>query len=419
MKKNIKRELNNKQVEQLEIDNNKNKISKTSFNMLEVIVIMIITIIITTTIVIKVSYSINNTKDKIVTDAELLEFKDTYNTIVKEYYDDIDKKELIASAIEGMVDYLDDPYSVYMSEDETESYTEELKGEYVGIGTEVSLQSDDSVIIRTVFENSPAKKAGIKVNDIITKVSGESVKGKNITDISNMIKGKSGTKVDLTIIREKKEMVITVERGTVDLPSVSSKVIESNGQKIGYINIDVFASNSYEQFVQHEKELEEKKVKALIVDLRWNTGGYLTTAHSIAELFLDKDDIIYQLDTKGNIKKVKSTEDKKIKLKVAVLVNKSTASASEILTAALKENVGADIIGVKTYGKGKVQKTRMLSTGAMVKYTIQNWLTPTGEQIDGKGITPTLEVELSDKYYKNATEENDNQLKKAIEILCK
>ena len=134
---------------------------------------------------------------------------------------------------------------------------------------------------------------------------------------------------------------------------------------------------------------------------------------------MDKDDIIYQLDTKGNIKKVKSTEDKKIKLKVAVLVNKSTASASEILTAALKENVWSDIIGVKTYGKGKVQKTRMLSTGAMVKYTIQNWLTPTGEQIDGKGITPTLEVELSDKYYKNATEENDNQLKKAIEILCK
>lgn len=411
MKKDIERVKDNN-IEQ-------NMVAKNKFNILEVIVIMIITIICTATIVIKVSYSINNTKEKIVADAELLEFKDTYNTIVKEYYDDIDKNELISSAIEGMVDYLDDPYSVYMNEEESLIYNEELEGEYVGIGTEVSLQKDGKVVVKTVFEDSPAEKSGIKINDVITKVSGEKVDGKTITEISKLIKGKEGTEVELTIARGKESLTIKVKRGKVALTSVSSKIFESNNKKIGYIDIDVFASNTYEQFLKVAEELETKGIESLIIDLRWNTGGYLSSAHSIAELFLKKNDIIYQLDTKGKVEKVKAKSEPKIKLKTTVLVNGATASASEILTAALKENVKADIVGEKTYGKGKVQKTRTLSTGAMVKYTTQNWLTPNGEEIDGKGIEPTTKLEMSDKYYEKATEQNDNQLKKAIEKLSK
>ena len=167
------------------------------------------------------------------------------------------------------------------------------------------------------------------------------------------------------------------------------------------------------------EKLENKKVDSLILDLRGNTGGYLTSVTSIAEMFVKKGDIIYQLDTKGKIDKIKSKKDPSIKLKVAVLVNKSTASASEILTAALKENINAEVIGVTTYGKGKVQKTRTLSTGAMIKYTTQNWLTTKGEEIDGKGIAPTVELELDPKYYTNRKEANDNQLQKAIEMMSK
>ena len=411
MKKNVEREKNGG-IEQ-------NSIAKNKFNTLEVIIIMIITIICTTTIVIKVSYSINNTKEKIVADAELLEFKDTYNSIIKEYYDDVDKNELISSAIEGMLDFLDDPYSMYLNQEETSVYTEELEGEYVGIGTEVSLRTDGKVVVKTVFENSPAEKYGIKIDDVIIKVSGVSLEGKTITEVSKMIKGKEGTEVELTINRGKEKLNIKVKRGKVELTSVESKIFRSNDKLIGYINVDVFASNAYNQFAKLEKELENQGIESLIIDLRWNTGGYLSSAHSIAELFLKKGDIMYQLDTKGKIEKVKSESEQKIKCKTVVLVNEATASASEILTGALKENINAEIIGVKTYGKGKVQKTRMLSTGAMVKYTTQNWLTPTGEQIDGKGIEPTIKVELSDKYYEKAIEENDNQLKKAIEVLSR
>ena len=168
-----------------------------------------------------------------------------------------------------------------------------------------------------------------------------------------------------------------------------------------------------------EKELEESGIDSLILDLRGNSGGYLTTVKSIAELFLNKNDIIYQLDTKGKIEKVINKKAPTIKLKTAVLVNKASASASEILTAALKENLSSPVIGVTTYGKGKVQKTRTLSSGAMIKYTIQNWLTPEGNEIEGKGVAPTDEVELDEKHYVNPTDENDNQLQKALEIMSR
>ena len=241
----------------------------------------------------------------------------------------------------------------------------------------------------------------------------------NLNEVSDLIKGKSGTKVELTILREGKEETIEVTRGKVDIESVTSKIISKGDKKIGVINISVFANNTYDQFVKVEKELEESGIDSLILDLRGNSGGYLTTVKSIAELFLNKNDIIYQLDTKGKIEKVINKKAPTIKLKTAVLVNKASASASEILTAALKENLSSPVIGVTTYGKGKVQKTRTLSSGAMIKYTIQNWLTPEGNEIEGKGVAPTDEVELDEKYYVNPTDENDNQLQKALEIMSR
>lgn len=401
--------------------NSKKKVEKqrAKFNLLEVIIIMIITAVCAITITIKVSYAINKTPKKIMTEAELVELVETYESIVDDYYEDVDKNELIDAAISGMIEYLDDPYSTYLDEYKSASFNEELEGEYVGMGGEITFSKEGKIYITKIFENSPAASAGLKVKDVITKIDGKSVEGMNLNEVSDLIKGKSGTKVELTILREGKEETIEVTRGKVDIESVTSKIISKGDKKIGVINISVFANNTYDQFVKAEKELEESGIDSLILDLRGNSGGYLTTVKSIAELFLNKNDIIYQLDTKGKIEKVINKKDPTIKLKTAVLVNKASASASEILTAALKENLSSPVIGVTTYGKGKVQKTRTLSSGAMIKYTIQNWLTPEGNEIEGKGVAPTDEVELDEKYYVNPTDENDNQLQKALEIMSR
>lgn len=392
---------------------------RAKFNLLEVIIIMIITAVCAITITIKVSYVINKTPKKIMTEAELVELVETYESIVDDYYEEVDKNELIDAAISGMIEYLDDPYSTYLDEYKSASFNEELEGEYVGMGGEITFSKEGKIYITKIFENSPAASAGLKVKDIITKIDDKSVEGMNLNEVSDLIKGKSGTKVELTILREGKEETIEVTRGKVDIESVTSKIISKGDKKIGVINISVFANNTYDQFVKVEKELEESGIDSLILDLRGNSGGYLTTVKSIAELFLNKNDIIYQLDTKGKIEKVINKKVPTIKLKTAVLVNKASASASEILTAALKENLSSPVIGVTTYGKGKVQKTRTLSSGAMIKYTIQNWLTPEGNEIEGKGVAPTDEVELDEKYYVNPTDENDNQLQKALEIMSR
>lgn len=401
--------------------NSKKKVEKqrAKFNLLEVIIIMIITAVCAITITIKVSYVINKTPKKIMAEAELVELVETYESIVDDYYEDVDKNELIDAAISGMIEYLDDPYSTYLDEYKSASFNEELEGEYVGMGGEITFSKEGKIYITKIFENSPAASAGLKVKDVITKIDGKSVEGMNLNEVSDLIKGKSGTKVELTILREGKEETIEVTRGKVDIESVTSKIISKGDKKIGVINISVFANNTYDQFVKVEKELEESGIDSLILDLRGNSGGYLTTVKSIAELFLNKNDIIYQLDTKGKIEKVINKKAPTIKLKTAVLVNKASASASEILTAALKENLSSPVIGVTTYGKGKVQKTRTLSSGAMIKYTIQNWLTPEGNEIEGKGVAPTDEVELDEKYYVNPTDENDNQLQKALEIMSR
>lgn len=388
------------------------------YNLIEVVIIMIITSFISVLFTIKVSYAVNNTNKKIITRADLSEFIDVYDSIIREYYTDIDKNELIDYGIKGMLSYLDDPYTTYMNEEETNEFNETLEGEYVGIGTEITLK-DNKPIIVTVFENSPAEKAGLKVNDIIVKVGNEDVSKMSLSDMSKIIKGKEGTKFNITVERNKKQISFDIVRGKVEIDSVSTEIFEKNGKKVGYISVSTFANNTYKQFKEKEKELEEKKVEGLIIDLRGNTGGYLSTVQSMMEMFLDKGQIMYQLEVKGKTSKIKSKEEKSIDLKTVILVNGGSASASEIFTAALKENLNTEVIGTKTYGKGKVQKSQMLSSGAMIKYTIENWLTPNGNPIDKLGIEPTILLPLSTEFIKNPSNKTDNQLQKAIEVITK
>ena len=384
------------------------------FNLMEVIAIMIIVAIFGMLVGGILMYgkgSINYGLRK-----ELREFSDTYTEILNEYYKDIDKKGLLEAGVNGMVEYLGDPYSVFMDQETTTAFNEKVNGEYVGIGTEIVQYNDDlRVEFLNVYEDGPAYAAGLRNGDILKKVDGKDIKEMSVSDIAKIVKGKAGTTVKIGVLREEKELEFTVKRKSIDIDSVSSEIIEYENNKIGYIIIDIFAANTNEQFKKELEKLEKDKINSLIIDVRGNSGGYLTTVSDILEMFLKKGDLVYQLKTKEKIEKVYDNTNEKRSYKVAILVNSGSASASEMLTAAMKDTYNAYTIGTTTFGKSKVQKTQDLSNGTTIKYTFQEWLTPKGESVGDKGLTPEYEVN-----YTPADEEHkyDSQLQKALDLLA-
>lgn len=342
---------------------------------------------------------------------------DTYYAIVDNYYGELDKNSLIDGAVEGMLSSIGDTYTSYTNTDDTEAFDETINGEYEGIGCTIATYEPGKIVVIEVFEESPAALAGLKVGDIIKKVDNTSYEDKIGTDVSNYIKDSGKDKVILTINRENEEMDITVNLSKVEVPYVNGKILEYNNKKVGYIQLTLFSSNAYSQFKNKLEELETEKIDSLIIDVRDNSGGYLTTVTDIMNLFLEKDKVIYQLeDSNGKIKKKDTTKEKR-NYEVAVLINGASASASEILASAIKESYGGLIIGTNSYGKGTVQQTKKLLDGSMIKYTTQKWLTPDGNFINEIGVTPTNIVELSEEYKKNPILENDNQLKEALKLL--
>ncbi len=382
---------------------------RISFNSLEVIIMIMISILFGG---IMGSLLIMNRAK--TTDEHLEEFYSTYNDIIHEYYKDLDKDELIDAAIEGMVNHLDDPYSTFMNSKETESFNTTVNGQYKGIGVTIGLVEKRPTVIE-MFDSSPAKEAGVEVGDVIVKINDKSVKDKSIDKIVEMIKDKN--KVKLVMLRGDKEHTFEVKLKDVVIPSVSGEIIEKDNQKIGRISVSVFAANTYVQFINELTKLEKNKIDSLIIDVRDNPGGHLAQVSKVLSLFLDKKKIIYQI--KANNKKTKyyaTTSDKR-DYKIAVLINKNSASASEILAGAMKESYGATIVGMTSYGKGTVQKEYSLTTGSSVKYTTEEWLTPKGNSINKKGIKPDIEVELGEEYKNDPKNENDNQLQTALDSL--
>ena len=382
---------------------------RISFNSLEVIIMIMISILFGG---IMGSLLIMNRAK--TTDEHLEEFYSTYNDIIHEYYKDLDKDELIDAAIEGMVNHLDDPYSTFMNSKETESFNTTVNGQYKGIGVTIGLVEKRPTVIE-MFDSSPAKEAGVEVGDVIVKINDKSVKDKSIDKIVEMIKDKN--KVKLVMLRGDKEHTFEVKLKDVVIPSVSGEIIEKDNQKIGRISVSVFAANTYVQFINELTKLEKNKIDSLIIDVRDNPGGHLAQVSKVLSLFLDKKKIIYQI--KANNKKTKyyaTTSDKR-NYKIAVLINKNSASASEILAGAMKESYGATIVGMTSYGKGTVQKEYSLTTGSSVKYTTEEWLTPKGNSINKKGIKPDIEVELGEEYKNDPKNENDNQLQTALDSL--
>lgn len=389
----------------------KNKKDKTAtFNLIEVIVIIIMTSLVvsvsTGIIVYKNYYKIDKTSSN---KDYLKELEYAYNNILNSYVEKVDEKELTNAAIKGMYNYLGDPYTSYLDKDSTDNLMDRLKGEYKGIGVEITTNESGTVVM-TVFENSPAEEAGIMVGDIITKVKGVDVNGKTTSEVSNMIKSTNGN-VEIEVNRGGITKTLTLKVSTVSIKSV----IKNKYDKTGYLRIETFSNTTYKQFKENLETLEKDGIENLIVDVRNNGGGFLNSAVEIAELFVEKGKPIYGLQTKDKKEMYKDTTKEKRDYKVMILINGGSASASEVLAAALKESYGATLLGTKSYGKGTVQDTSELESGGMIKYTTAYWLTPKGITINEKGLTPDIEVTGSFK--DGMTLENDVELQTAINNL--
>ena len=388
---------------------------RIGFNFSEVIIIMIIAIMF--------GFLLGNIVNFVVFDkngdyGELDELVSTYDNIVNNYYEDVDKEELIDAGIQGMINYLDDPYATYFSGEASTEFNEELAGTYEGIGIEVTLQ-DGIVKVATVFEDSPAADVGMKVDDIIVKVNDADISGFSLSEVVSMISGDdSGDSVKLTVRREEEELDFTLSKKQIDLPVVTSNVYENNGKKIGYLKIDLFSLNSYEQFNKKLTQLEKQGIAGLVIDVRDNPGGYLSQVKNILCLFLTKKQVLYQLETKTEKEKVYGTSKNVDRgYDVSVIISANSASAAEILASAFKESYGSHIVGVNSYGKGTVQAASDLKSGDTIKYTVQKWLTPDGNWVNETGVVPTDRVENVLQDGEVLTYDNDVMLQTAINVI--
>lgn len=364
-------------------------------------------------------YSKLNLNGKVTTtnNKHVNEFIGVYNKLLDEYFEDLDENKLIDAAIDGMLTYTGDDYTIYMDEDATENLNEKLEGTYDGVGITISLNENNAIYIVEVFENSPAKIAGLMVGDIITHINGESVEGKSTEYASKLIKNSNEKKVNITVNRNGEVISVDMEIKTLIVPAITSSIKEVNGKKIGYIYLETFSSTLNTQVETTLTSMENEGIDSLIIDVRYNTGGYLTSCTKIIEMFLEKGKLMYSIKSKTESTDYKDETETKREYPIVVLINGNSASASEILASSLKYSYGATVVGEKSFGKGKVQTTGTLEDGTMIKYTTARWYTPNGDCIDEVGLVPDIDVSLSEEYKNNPIEENDNQLNEAIRVL--
>ncbi len=333
---------------------------------------------------------------------------------------DIKEQELKDSAIAGYVKGLGDKYTEYIPASEMEKFKEDILGSYTGIGIYMAVdESSKKIIVLMPIEGSPAEKVGIQSGDIIISVDGVEYGYEDLNIIADKIKGEEGTTVKLVIERDGKQLNYEIKRKKIEINSLTSKMLESS---IGYIKLPSFDTDTSKKFKEKADELINKGAKSLIIDLRNNGGGIVDEATAIADYFLDKGKTI--MTTKDNKQKEERTltkEEEKYTIPVVILINENTASASEILTGALKDNERATVIGTKSYGKGVIQTVITLSDGSGLKVTSAEYFTPSGAQINNKGIEPNIETKLPTtiKSIYSVKEDEDTQLKKAIEELKK
>lgn len=339
--------------------------------------------------------------------------------IAKEYsnlpkiLDAIDKKSIFEfneknakdAALKAVVDSIGDEYSEYLTKKETDEWESYLNGEFSGIG--ISFQKNDKgeYQVTEVFKDSPAEKSGIKIGDIILKVDGNLYKTSE--EMSEHIRGESGTTVELILMRNNKEIKASITRETVKEKTVYAKVMDDGS---GYIVIKSFEDGTAKEFETELSAFEKQGIKSMVIDLRDNGGGYIDEGMEIADRLLKEGTITYMEDIKGK-RKYFNSDEKATKIKYVVLVNENTASTSEILTAAIKDNNGGKIVGSKTFGKGIVQETTKFKDGSSLKLTVLRYFSPKGKVIHKKGIKPDVEVKF------DPSSGTDNQLEMAKSLL--
>ena len=330
------------------------------------------------------------------------------------YLHDVKEKDLNEGIYKGYVEGLGDQYSAYYDKKETKELTESLDGSFSGIGAVMTQDASSGVItITRVYDDSPAKKAGIKTGDILYRVEEKTVTGKDLDKVVSWIKGKKGTKINLTLLRgtNSDKIKVTATRDVINVETVKYKVLEN---QIGYISISEFDSVTGAQFAKALKQLQKKNIEGLVVDLRNNPGGSLSTVCDILDSILPKGLIVYTKDKNGKKEEYTSDEKHRLNLPMSVLVNGQSASASEIFAGAVQDYGKAEIIGTQTYGKGVVQNLFDLKDGTCVKLTTSEYFTPKGRNIDGKGITPDVKIEYK---YNAKDPKADNQLDKAVSVV--
>ena len=334
--------------------------------------------------------------------------------IDENYIGETDEEALEEGIYKGYIQGLEDPYSVYYDEEETKDLYETTEGEYSGIGAVLSQNMDSGVItLVQIYEDSPADKAGLKDNDILTKVGDMEVTGMDLSEVVTYIKGEKGTDVDLTVLRgeEAEEITVTAARDTVEAQTVEYEMLED---QIGYLSVTEFDSVTYDQYKEALDALTQQGMEGLVVDLRNNPGGNLNTVCDMLDLVLPEGTIVYTEDKDGNRETATSDDEHQIDVPMAVLVNGNSASASEIYAGAIQDYGIGTIVGTQTYGKGVVQQIFDLGDGTSVKLTIAEYYTPNGRNIDGEGITPDVEVEYEAD---ESDPEADNQLEEAVDVL--
>ena len=340
-------------------------------------------------------------------------------SILKKYYlNDIDEDKAIDGAIEGYVSSLGDQYTEYIPKDEMEDYTQNLMGNYVGIGIYMSQNTkDNTIVVLTPIKYSPAEEAGILPGDIIKKINDVEYTGENMTAAANNIKGAEGTKVKLEIQRGQEIKTFEITRKKITTNPVIAEKLDNN---IGYLEVTSFDENTAENFKSKYEELKAQGIDSLIIDLRNNGGGLVEEALKIADYIVPKGkELLVTVDKDGKEKVEKSKEDVLIDMPIVVLVNKNSASSSEILAGALKDLNEATIVGTTTYGKGVIQQFLTLRDGSGLKVTVEEYYTPNRTKINGVGIEPNEKIELPETITNPLTVErkDDTQLQKAIELL--
>ena len=383
-----------------------------------IILTAVITFIITSAVMYK-QYGNNKGVKYVVTDNVSKTFQTFKNFIEDKYLYDANDKEMLEEAIKGYVNGLKDQYSEYITSSEMKDYMEETVGNYVGIGVYMANDtSKNQIVVLMTIKGSPAEEAGIKSGDIITKVDGVPYSGEQLSEAAKVMRGEEGTSAKIEILRNEDTISLDIQRRKIKIIHIEDEILEEN---IGYIRISTFDEGCYDEFVQKWNSLKEKGIKSLIIDLRNNGGGIVKEALNIADLMVEKDKDLLITTSKSKGQEItKSLKEKEINIPIVILINNGTASSSEILAGAVKENNNNSVtlIGKTTYGKGVIQTIFTLSDGSGLKLTTNEYFTPNHNAINKVGITPDIEVSIPENIsLYSVTRENDTQLQKAIEVL--